>query len=621
MLRLTLVLTGTIAVVAAAAGTVYLSRGWILGHVPARFLYPVLSTAFGFRVDRDVMIPMRDGIRLAANIYYPTRYAPPFPTVLVRTPYDKNNFGENRSDQLFFLRRGYAVAAQDMRGKFHSEGEFTPFRGDSEDGSDTVDWLARQPWSNGRVGTFGCSSQGDTQMMLARERNPRHAAIIAGASGGAIGSAGGRYSYGSYEGGIYKLASGFTWFVQSGGKTPNARLQRPIDYAQALPGLPIVELVRRFRSDPTDFEDYVGRPLHDPYWKVSGYISDEDRFSTPSLIVNTWHDATVGDTLVLAEAMKRNWVGGPSQANQHVVIAPGLHCDLWGAAQTGKVGDLPVGAAAAQPYSEWYAAWFDYWLRGEAHRKLDLPAYRFYVLGEDRWADSDEWPPHGIRYKRWYLGGTRANSADGGGTLDREPPRSADQYDEFRYDPSNPVPTRGGVIRTDDLAQDSAPLDQHDVESRNDVLVYTSAPLRDGLRMAGPLRAEFYVSSSARDTDFVVKLVDVRPDEVALNIQEGALRMRYRNGFTVPTLMREGEIYLARIDLRAIAYYLPAGHRLRVQISSSSFPRLERNLNTGGNNYDEAVGIIALNRVFKTREHASAVLIPEWPDLPVDRDQ
>ena len=623
MLRLARVLIGAIAITLAAAGTAYLGRGWILTHVPARILYPVLSTVFGFRVERDVMIPMRDGVRLAANIYYPTRRAPPFPTVLVRTPYDKTSFGENRNDILLFLRKGYAVAAQDMRGKFHSEGEFTPFRGDAEDGSDTVDWLARQPWSNGRVGTFGCSSQGDTQMMLARERNPRHAALIAGASGGAIGSAGGRYSFGSYEGGVYNLASGFTWFVQSGGKTPAASLQRPIDYVRALQELPIAGLVRRFREDPTDFDDYVSRPLSDPYWHTLGYISDEDHFSTPALIINTWHDPSVGDTLALAEVMKRNWEGGPSRSRQHVVIAPGLHCDFWGAADTGRVGDLPVSQAAAQPYNKWYIAWFDYWLRDEADRKLDLPAYRFYVLGEDRWADSDEWPPRGVTYARWYLGGARAaNSADGGGTLERRPPDSADRYDEFRYDPSNPVPTRGGpVCCTGNVAQASGPADQRGIESRKDVLVYTSAPLQAGLRMAGPLSADLYVSSSARDTDFVVKLVDVRPDGTALNIQEGALRMRYRDGFTRPTLMRTGEIYRARIDVRAIAYYLPAGHRLRVQISSSNFPRLERNLNTGGNNFDESVGVIALNRVYTTRDHASVVLIPEWPDLPTAKAQ
>ena len=618
MLRLAFALIGALAVLGIAAGAAYLGRGWILGHIPAGVLYPVLGGAFGFRVERNVMIPMRDGILLATDLFYPTRGAPPFPTILVRLPYNKDFFEAARHTAISFARKGYVVAIQDMRGKFHSQGEFPAPRGDAADGSDTVDWLARQPWSNRRVGTFGCSTPGETQMLLARERNPHHTALIASAAGGALGFAGGRQGLGVFEGGIFNLANGFIWFVQSGGKTPDAQLHQKVNIAEAVRGLPVVELVRRFRSDPTDFEDYVSRPPEDRFWRELGNISNSDRFSTPALIINTWHDQTVGDTLALADLVKRNWDSGPSRAIQHVIIAPGLHCDLWGAAKTGRVGDLPVGAAAAQPYDAWFAAWFDYWLRGEADRKLDLPPYRFYVLGEDRWADSNEWPPHRVTFKRWYLGGASgANSASGGGTLNRDAPEGTVRFDEFRYDPDHPVPTRGGpIFSTGNPDHRPGPVDQRDVESRNDVLVYTSAPLREGLRMAGPLSAELYASSSARDTDFVVKLVDVRPDGTALNIQEGALRMRYRDGLTDSRLMQSGKIYRARIDVRAIAYYLPPGHQLRLQVSSSNFPRLERNLNTGGNNFDESVGVIALNRVYTTRDHPSSVLIPEWPDVP-----
>ncbi len=615
MLRLTLALTGAIAALAAVAGAAYLGRGWIVSNVPAGLLDPILGAVFGFRVERDVMIPMRDGVHLATNLYLPTRRAPPFGTVLVRLPYDKEVYPEARQAALAFVRKGYVVATQDMRGRFRSEGEFAPYRGDSRDGSDAVDWLARQLWSNGRVGTYGCSALGETQMLLARERNPRHAAMIALGAGGAIGSAGGRYGYfGLYEGGVFNLASGFGWFLQNGGKTPGARLDRPINVGEAVRGLPTVGLVRKFRSDPTDFDDFVSRSLVDPYWRELGYISDEDRFSTPAMIINSWHDQTVADTLVLADLMKRNWDGDRFRASRHVVIGPGNHCDLWGAAKTEMVGDLPLGKAAVQPYHEWYVAWFDYWLRGEAQRRLDLPPYRFYVLGEDRWADSAEWPPRGVEYKRWYLGGAgQANSRRGGGTLGYAPPGSADRHDEFRYDPADPVPTRGGPICcTGNPAQRSGPVDQRDVESRADVLVYTSATLKKGLRIAGPLSAQLHVSSSALDTDIIVKLVDVRPDGTALNIQEGALRMRYRDGFAAPGMMSPGEVYLVRVDMRAIAYYLPPGHRLRLQVSSSNFPRLERNLNTGGRNYDETVGVAAVNRVYTTHDRASAVTIPEW---------
>jgi len=610
------IFVGVLVLLAVCAGAAYFGRNWVLNNVSPWIVEPVLGTVFGFRFERDVMIPARDGVRLATNIYYPTRRVAPFATLLIRLPYDKDHFSVARHSAISFARKGYAVAIQDIRGTFHSEGELPNFRRDGEDGSDTVDWLASQPWSNRRVGTFGCSSLGDTQILMARERNPRHSAMIASASS-VIGSVGGRHGFGMFEGGILNLADNFRWIVENGGKVPGARLERPVDIRKALQGLPVLGMVGRFRSDPTDFDDLVSQPLDGPYFREQGFIDDSDRFATPALLIDTWHAPSVSDTLTLAETMKRNWVGGPSGARVYVIIAPGLHCDFWGAAESGRVGDLPVGKAAAQPYNEWFSAWFDYWLRGETSRKPDLAQYRFYVLGEDRWVDSDRWPPRDVAYKRWYLGGTRAaNSSTGGGTLDREPPGSVDRYDEFHYDPADPVPTRGGPVLSDagDPAHRQGPIDQREVEARKDVLVYTSAPLGAGVRIAGPLSAELFISSSARDTDFVVKLVDVRPDGTALNIQEGALRMRYRDGFADPKLMRAGEIYLARIDLRAIAYYLPVGHRLRLQVSSSNFPRLERNLNTGGRNFDESVGVVAVNRVYTTHNRASAVILPEWPD-------
>lgn len=619
MSRLTLGLSGIAVVLVVISVAAYLNRDWIAGRVPKRIVNPILGSFLGYRMERNVMIPMRDGIQLATDIYYPTRHSRPLPAVLVRTPYGKGNHGAPSREALNYLSRGYVFVSQDVRGKFRSEGEFTPYRGDSADGSDTIDWLARQPWSNGKIGTFGCSSAGEMQMLLARERNPHHAAMVASAAGGAIGTAAGRYGFGGvYEGGIFNLASSFGWFVSSGGKIPGKLLERQVDFNEAVRRLPLIGLVKNYRNDPTDFDDYVSKPLGDQYWKELGYISDDDRFATPALIINSWHDSTVADTLLLADLVGRNWDGGSFSGKQHVIIAPGTHCDFSAAAETGKVGDLPVSKAAVQPYEKWIAAWFDYWLRGESGIKPNLPPYRFYVLGEDRWIDSDNWPPRGVVFKRWYLDGKgKANTSNGSGTLHSSLVNSLDRHDELRYDPQNPVPTRGGPICcTGNSADRAGPIDQRDVESRDDVLVYTSAPLQAGLRMAGPLSAELFVSSTALDTDFVVKLVDVRPDGMALNIQEGALRMRYREGFVKPVLMQPGKIYRARVDLRAIAYYLPPGHRLRLQISSSNFPRLERNLNTGGKNFDEIVGVVALNRVYTTKDYPSAVVIPEWRDVP-----
>jgi len=572
----------------------------VVGSMPPAVRDTIRGLRHGFEVERDVMVPMPDGVRLAANLYLPRKRKGEerLATVLVRLPYNKNTYGEAVDAGEFFSSHGYAVVVQDMRGRFASEGEFTPSQADAVDGAATLDWIAAQPWSNGRVGTYGCSSLGESQVMLATQRNPHHAAMIAQGAGGAVGTAAGRYTYfGLYEGGIFNLASGFGWFLDNGGKTPGHSRPEGVDLSAALRELPSVSLVRNHRTDLTDFDRFISTPLSDPYWRGLGYISDEDRFATPAMLVNSWQDQTVADTLVLAQLM--------GDRAQSVIIGPGNHCSFHEAAEQGAVGDLPVGNAAAQPYREWYLAWFNHWLRDSTASLPDLPRYLYYVMAEDRWLGADRWPPAETRFESWYLD-------DAHGLVASAPPTPGS--DAYQYDPMNPTPTRGGPICcTGDAADRSGPVNQQDVESRSDVLVYTSAAFEQGLRIVGPLKLRVFVSSSAPDTDFVAKLVDVSPDGTALNVQEGALRMRYRNGFDKPVLMTSGEVYEATIDMRAIAHWFRPGHRVRLQIASSNFPRLERNLNTGGNNFDETSGVVALNRVYHGGATASAVILPVNP--------
>jgi hypothetical protein len=296
-----------------------------------------------------------------------------------------------------------------------------------------------------------------------------------------------------------------------------------------------------------------------------------------------------------------------------VVIAPGNHCNMEEAAETGLVGEMPV-ENASQPYDDWYVQWFDYWLRGAADRRPDLAPYQFFVMGENRWLRSDEWPPRGATPQPWFLHSSgRANTRNGDGRLVLTAPSAAQPPDEFRYDPNDPVPSRGGPLCCTGNQDDRpGPVDQSVVELRPDVLVYTSEPLAEPLRIAGPITVTLFVSSSARDTDFTAKLVDVWPDGLALNVQEGALRLRYRNGFEKPELMVPGKVYRVHVDMRAIAYQFAAGHRMRIQIASSNFPRLERNLGTGGRNYDESEGATTVNSIYSDKFHTSAILLPEW---------
>lgn len=595
----------------AAAAWAYREQSRLIGALPVPMRDTIRGLRHGFRVTRDVRIPMPDDVTLAANVYRPTSAPPPYPTVLVRLPYDKNQYGEAVATGEFFARHGYAVVTQDSRGKFNSEGIFTPSRRDDSDGSATIDWIATQPWSNGKVGTYGCSSLGESQVMLARTRNPHHAAMISQGSGGAIGTAGNRYTFfGQFEGGIWNLASGFGWFFDNGSKERGHPRPPPVDHGAVLNELPTIDLVRRYRKDPTDYEAFISTPFSDPFWRELGYISDEDRFATPALMVNSWQDQTVADTFALAEVMRRNADSEELRENLHVIVGPGNHCALHEAFDVG-VGDFRVGEQARKPYFEWYLAWFDHWLRDRSSPLPDLPRYYVYVMAEDRWIKAESWPPAGTRVEPWYLASERAaNGVSGDGRLGRTTPQG-EGADDYVYDPARPVPTLGGPICcTGKLNTRSGIVDQRAVEERGDVLVYTSAALEDGLRIVGPLQARLFVESSALDTDLMVKLADVAPDGVSYNVQEGALRLRYRDGYTQPARLVPGQVYDVTVDMRAIAHYFKPGHRVRIQITSSNFPRLERNLNTGGRNYDETEAVVAHNRIWHGSQYPSAILLP-----------
>lgn len=590
--------------VAVAATSFYTLRH----RIPFHWQVPVRAFIAGVEIDPRVRIAMPDGATLAATLYRPRRAEGKLATVYIALPYDRKRYPEALVAALFFARQGYAVLVQDVRGKFESEGEFLPWRNATSDGTTTLDWIVKQPWSNGKVGTFGCSALGEVQYALARASHPAHAAMIPIGAGGAIGSAGDSYEYfGSYEGGIPLLASAVGWFARHGATHPGAAPLRPFDHGALLRRLPSAKLVSRVRPGRNAYDHYLRVPLGHPAWERLDFVSDEDRVMTPALVINSWGDPTLGGTLKLAAHAARQG------SRQHVVIAPGAHCEHDRQPAAFDFGVLPI-RNATRPYWDWYLSWFDHWLRGRGDGLSSQPPYLFFVYGENRWMSADTWPPRDTRVERWYLdSGGAANTRSGDGVLRREPPlRRA--VDEYVYDPMHPVPTRGGAVCcTGDPAIRAGVQDQAEVETRSDVLVYTSPPLSEPLRIAGPLRARLVVSSSAVDTDFVARLVDVGPDGRAINIQEGALRARFREGITKPRLMTPGQRYTLDIDMRSIAYLLPAGHRLRLHVTSSSFPRLERNLNTGGENSVESKGVVAINQVHHGEDALSFVSVPVLP--------
>ena len=335
----------------------------------------------------DLMVEMRDGVRLATSVYLPEAAERPLATILIRLPYGKDRFGDVRYWVDVFTPRGYAVVAQDMRGRYGSEGMFAPYPNEGRDGFDTLDWITAQDWSSGQVGTTGCSALGEVQVILAAEQHPAHRAMIPIGAGGAAGSVGERYDYfGAYDGGIFELASGFGWFVEAGGKSAEYMDPAWVDYAQAVQDLPLEGLVARYRKDPTDFDDFMIRFEDAAFWDMQGYITDRDQFSTAALMVDTWYDPSLGGTLAVSQRMRDSGAEG-----QHVLIAPGTHCNYSGAAGSGFVGEIPVSPVAGLPFEQMFAAFMDHRLRGGP--APDLPPYRYYTLVEDRWRDAAVWPP------------------------------------------------------------------------------------------------------------------------------------------------------------------------------------------------------------------------------------
>jgi len=542
----------------------------------------------------EIGVPMADGIRLATDVYLPEGIEGPYPAIMMRLPYGKRRFGEVRQWLRTFLPQGYAVVVQDMRGRYNSGGTFAPWPDEARDGAATLDWIAAQAWSNGRVGTIGCSALGETQMLLATRNHPAHAAMIPVGAGGAIGSLGGSHGYfGVFDGGILNLASAFGWFAEAGGKSHDRMAMPRIDYAKGLSTLPVRDAVARFREDETDFRTFLDRFEDEAYWEEAGYVTADDRFSTPFLMVDSWYDRA-RETLLMARQMRQ------SGAKGSVVILPGLHCDLGGALREGRVGDVALDPAQARDFDEIFLAFMNHRLKGGP--APDLPPVLYYMMGENRWREAVSWPPAAATRRTMHL-----IAGAGGGRLSIRPPER-DGALVFTSDPANPVPTLGGTMCcTGEADVKAGPIVQNPIEKRGDLLVLTGPALKRPLDLTGAVTARLRVSADVPDTDLIVRLTDVDPDGRSVLVTEGSLRLRYRDGVDRPMLMEPGEIYPVEVILRDIAWQVPAGHRLRLHIAGSSFPRLARNMNGGGDPYAEAVPHTARVTIHSSAEAPSSL--------------
>ncbi|NIM52612.1 MAG: CocE/NonD family hydrolase [Gemmatimonadales bacterium] len=583
------------------------------------------------RLEKSVLLHMRDGVRLSTDLYFPVGAPEPLPVILIRLPYNKNRYvrlRQPRSDAYFFAGHGYVVAVQDMRGRFESEGEYVVGRANRDDGYDAVEWLAKQPWSNGRVGTYGCSYLGENQLQLAATRHPNHAAAIPQAAGG--GYDGTFRTFLFMDGGAFEMASGLSWFATAGRKTftrpPStlsdeeyrAALQTmntapplpPVNLQEAFWELPVIDILESRGVSPTDYEDFVRHMPGDPYWKTLNYVDQADRFDIPALHVNSWYDLGTRETMDVFNLFRENAESARGRDNQFVIMSPTTHCASEFVRAPVMVGARDLGDATLE-YYRIYLDWFDHWLKGIDNGITDMPKIQYYLMGANEWRSAGTWPLPNTELTPFYLHSAgHATTRLGDGTLSTTAPVD-EAPDRYTYDPADPVPSVGGPICC--ISAQDAPagsFDQSEVELRNDVLVYTSDALEEGIEVTGSMEAVLYVSSSAKDTDFTVKLIDVYPDGRAFNVQETILRARYREGFDRQVFMEPGEVYQLRIDLHATANYFGPGHRVRIEVSSSNFPRFDRNLNTGGNNYDESSWVVAENTIHHSRDYPSRVMLP-----------
>jgi putative CocE/NonD family hydrolase len=560
--------------------------------------------------ERNAAVKMRDGVTLRADIYRPSADGK-FPVLLQRTPYNKDNgvdFG------LKAAARGYVVIFEDVRGRYASEGEWYTFKNEPNDGYDTVEWAAALPYSNGKVGMFGGSYVGATQMLAAIAHPPHLAGICP------IVTASNYHENWAYQGGAFVQWFDEDWtsgLAQNSYERLVGRQNDPVGGIWTLPltRYPILNLEKRpdLGSNPSVapyFLDWLAHPSYDDYWKS---VSIEEHFSditVPALHVAAWYDLFLGGSLRNYEGIKAHGGTDAARRGQQLMVVVGGH-----AGNGPKVGDVDFGAASKVDEDDITLRWYDYLFKGVSNEFASGKPVKIFVMGANQWRDEDDWPLARAKDTKYFL----HSGGRGNGSLSIVSP-GKESPDQYVYDPANPAPTIGGSLCCEPERWPPGPRDQRLVEARDDVLVYSTPPMADDVEVTGPVMLELHAKSSAVDTDFTAKLVDVWPNGFVQNLTEGILRARYRDSRDTPELMTPGQVYKFAIDLWATSNVFKKGHILRLEVSSSNFPRFDRNLNTGATRYlktsDTTSGaqfVSATNVIYHDAEHPSALILPIVP--------
>jgi putative CocE/NonD family hydrolase len=597
-------------------------------------------------IERKVMVPMRDGKRMQADIYRPKDTSKKYPIIFSRTPYNFNYWDvtlgapRDMSAELDAVKHGYAYVEMNERGRYFSEGDYDILGVPLTDSDDALDWMGGLPWSADKVGLIGCSSTAEWQLAVASRGNKALATFIPESFGAGVGRVGPYYEQGNwFRGGAVQMLFA-TWLydygLQQNAGTPHFPVNMSqadlvaaaksydlsahpptVDWSKALQHLPeknilaAVDSPRGIYADttPSGQPGMIERTPNDPAWYKGGLWNDSMRINIPGLWMMTWYDVSVAPNLATYNYVRKT--ADPAIANeQYAIIAPMPHCGYKRASEKTIVGERDMGDARMD-YDALTYGWFDHYLKGEDSAVLNKePKVRYFTMGSNKWQSSDTWPPESAKPVTYYFTSAgHANSLNGDGVLATSPDLK-DAADKFVYDPMNPVTTRGGGFCCMGADYKAGAVDQRPEEARNDVLVYSTGPLNDGIEVSGPIDVTLYVSSDAKDTDFTLKLIDVLPDGTAYNIEENIQRARYRDGYDKPPVwMEKGKVYKLTFQPMQTSNYFAAGHQLRIEVSSSNFPRFDRNLNTGGNNFDESKPVVATNEIHHSKLYPSSITL------------
>ncbi len=570
----------------------------------------------GSSVERDVMAEMRDGTMLSADVYRPSEGDGPWPVLLIRQPYDKAH-AEMFSylHPSWYASQGYIVVSQDIRGRWASGGEFSPFRHEAEDGYDTVEWAVELPGSSGKVGMYGFSYGGLTQLMAASLGPPHLTCICPAFCTPQL------YEGWAYNGGAFALSFNLTWAMYLATDTARRKglsgyeatlwksIQSMHDWWQWLP-MESFPLLRAHDLAPYFFE-WIDHPSYDAYWQRWNIERVYSRITVPALHIGGWYDIFRDGDLTLYGGMKDRAGSKKARENQKLVMGPWYH-NPWNRI----LGPCDLGEVAASRMDDLQVRWFDYWLKGLANGIMEEPRVRYFMLGENSWRESSSWPPAKAESLTLYLHSQgRANSLSGDGGLTRRLPDD-EAPDVYVYNPRDPVPSLGGQSCCIPGVTPMGPSDQRQVEAINQVLVYTTPPLENPFCITGKVSVRLFASTDVPDTDFCVKLVDVSPSGKAINLTSGILRAKYRDSLENPELLTAGTVYSFSINGGSIAALIRRGHRIRLEVAGSNFPCWDRNTNSGNNPMKDGYADIrvATHQVFHDRDHPSCVVLSGWEE-------